>query len=354
MEMEVVKYDLNVAVIKELDDKYAGIIIKDAASYAFVMAGLKEYRDRRIELDAWYKEKKKGALEYTNALGAERKKFKLLLEPGEQHLKDVRQVEDDRKQAIKDKAARIEQERVENIQSKIEHLEALILTTTGMSSERVATLCDDIVAIQITEEVYQEFVAKAKEVKLATLSELDDIYNDKVTLEKEAAERKAEIAKIEKLRAEQAEAQAKIDKEKAEAEAKMHEELRKIEAEKQAAQKVIDDEREKLEAEKRAEQEKQDRAEFERKAEERADAQAKRQVEEIAQRKEKENAEATKEAKRKAAMLPDKEKLIAFANMLADIELPRLKNKGAKDILNEISIRIVELSEAIKGQAGRL
>ncbi|MBU0977094.1 MAG: hypothetical protein KKD18_01630, partial [Nanoarchaeota archaeon] len=96
------------------------------------------------------------------------------------------------------------------------------------------------------------------------------------------------------------------------------------------------------------------RTEFERKAQEQAKAQAKRQVEQETQRKEKERIAAEVEAKRKAGLLPDKEKLIAFSNILANLELPRLKNEGARKILNEISIRIIELAESIKGQAERM
>ena len=102
---------------------------------------------------------------------------------------------------------------------------------------------------------------------------------------------------------------------------------------------------------KRIEAEARDRAEFERNAKEKAEAQAKRQAEQEKQRIEKEKAEAEAEAKRQASLLPDKEKLIAFSNILANMELPRLKDEGARKILNEISIRIIELAEAIKGQA---
>jgi len=320
--MEVVKYDLDVAIIKALDVKYADIVIKDTASYAFVMSGLAEYRDRRLQVDAWYKEKKKGALEYTNALGDERRRVKGLLEPGEQHLKDVRQVEDDRKKAIQDEKDRIEQERIDGIQAKIDELEKYPQSTIGLNSDSVASMCDAIVAVQITEAVYQEFTKHAKEVKLATLSALDDIYNDKVIQEKEAAERKAEIEKLEKIKKENAEAQAKIDKEKAD-----------------------------FEKAKKAEKEKQDRAGFERKAQDKADAQAKRQAEEEVQRKEKERIAEGIERDRVRLLMPDKEKLIAFSNILANIELPRLKSEGARKILNEISIKIIELAEAIKGQA---
>ena len=326
---QVVKYDIETAVITALDAKYADVVIKDAASYAFVMSGLREYREHRLAVDEWHKGKKQSALEYSQALDAEKRRVKGLLEPGEQHLKDVRQVEDDRKAKIKAEKDRIEKERIDGIQAKIVDLERYPSLTTGLNSDSVASMCDAIVAVQITEEEYQEFTEQAKAAKLATLSALDDIYNDKVIQEQEAAERKAEIAQIEKLRAEQAKA-----------EVKMHEELRKIELEKQAVQKIIDDEKEK-----------RDRAEFERKAQEQAKEQAKRHAEQEAQQKEKESIAAQIEAKRQADLRPDKEKLIAFADMLTNLKLPVVKSKVAKMAVAEINERLDDLQSLIRDQA---
>jgi len=105
---------------------------------------------------------------------------------------------------------------------------------------------------------------------------------------------------------------------------------------------------------KRDEQEKRDRAEFERKAQEQAKEQAKRQVEQEAQRKEKERIEAEKAAKRQADLLPDKEKLIAFADMLTNLKLPVVKSKVAKMAVAEINERLDDLQSLIRDQAEAL
>jgi len=320
--MELVKYNIETAVITALAVKYADVKVVDGKSKEFAMAGLAEYRELRLKIDAKHKELKADALIYGRAVDAEKNRLKGLLEPGEQHLKDARQVYDDKIAAKKTEKDRIEQERIDTILSKIADIEKVPSTTVSMNSEMVASRCDFYVGIQITEEEYQEFTEKAKQVKLATLSALDDIYNDKVIQEKESAERKAEIEKIEKLRAEQAEAQAKIDKEKAA-----------------------------FEAEKRAEQEKQDRTEFERKAQEQAKAQAKRQAEQEVQMKEKERIEAEREAKRQADLLPDKEKIIAFADMLVDLKLPVVKSQAAKLIMAEVNAQLDDLQSLIRSQA---
>ena len=312
--MEIVKYDIETAVITALEARYADIKVVDGKSKAVAMEGLAEYRELRAKIDKRHKELKKDALKYGRAVDNEKNRLKGLLAPVEQHLKDARQIYDDKIKAKKAEKERIEQERVDKIAQKIQSLDHAVDTALNMSSGRVVELCDEIVAIQITEEVFQEFAEQAKAVKLTTLSALDDIYNDKVTREKADAERRAEIEKLEKIRKENEAAQAKIDQEKAE-----------------------------FEAAKKAEQEKQERAEFERKA--------KRQAEQEVQQKEKEKIEAENEAKRQTELLPDKEKLIAFSNILANIEMPHLKSKNAKKILNEICIRIIELADVIKEQA---
>ena len=91
---------------------------------------------------------------------------------------------------------------------------------------------------------------------------------------------------------------------------------------------------------KRIEAEGRDRAEFERNAKEKAEAQAKRQAEQEKQRIEKEKAEAEAEAKRVEALKPDKEKLLAFANMLIEIERPHVSSDEVKKTVREIIGRI--------------
>jgi len=113
----------------------------------------------------------------------------------------------------------------------------------------------------------------------------------------------------------------------------------------------IDKEKAAFETEKRVEQEKRDRAEFERKAQEQAKEQAKRQVEQETQRKEKERLAAEKEAKHQQEMLPDKEKIIAFADMLIDLKLPVVKSQAAKLIIAEVNAQLDDLQSLIRSQA---
>ena len=51
-EVAIEKYNLDIAIINELEAKDKGITIRpgNKDDYAFVMTGLKAYRDRRIEV----------------------------------------------------------------------------------------------------------------------------------------------------------------------------------------------------------------------------------------------------------------------------------------------------------------
>ena len=328
-ETQIVEYDITAAAIEEMKKQYGGMKITDAISEKAVREARTLVVSKRTAIEKKRKELKASALQWGRKIDDEAKRITALLLSLEEELKAEIEIVDNERKAKKAEKDRIEQERIDGIQIKIEAIKEKGLTTINLSSDDVTALCDEILAIQITEEVYQEFAEQAKAAKLATLSALDDIYNDKVIQEKEAAERKAEIAKIEKLRAEQAEA-----------EVKMHEELRKIELEKQAVQKIIDDEREK-----------RDRAEFERKAQEQAKEQANRQVELEKQLKEKERIETEKEAKRQQEILPDKEKFIIFADMIYGLKIPVLENEEARDKFTELIKRLYEIARIIKDTA---
>jgi len=312
--MQLVKYDIETAVITALDAKYKDITITDRKSYDFVMEGLRDYRELRLKIDAKHKELKADALEYGRAVDNEKNRLKALLAPGEEHLRETRQAEDDRKAAIKSEKERIEQDRVNGIREKIFAFQKVAGQLGGKSSAELQQIIAGIMDTPI-DESYMEFVEEAKRAKSDVMTAIEDAYDTQIKWEREEAERKIEIEKLTKGRAEQEE------KEKV-----LAEERRKIE-----------EERAKFEADKKAEQERRDREEFERKAKEEAKAQAEKEAKEKAEREERERITREKvEAEEKArqeALKPDKEKLLAFARDLSGITGPKVQDKKAKAIL---------------------
>jgi len=72
-----------------------------------------------------------------------------------------------------------------------------------------------------------------------------------------------------------------------------------------------------------------------------------------AERLEKEEAEA-KEKARQEALKPDKEKLIKFADELANINFPDVKSTESREILSMVRLRLDNLAIEINKQAKEL
>jgi len=328
---QLVKFDFDVAVISALDAKYKDIQITDGKSYALVMAGLAEYRELRLAIDKKHKELKQDILEAGRGLDGDKSRLKALLEPGENHLKEIRQVEDDRKAAIKEEKDRIERERIEDIQEKINSIRTQGMIHSGTSS----TIKESLIILRgmkISKEIYQEFTDQAIECQKVALGALEEFLSRSLQSEKENAERKAEAERLEAQKKEQEAAQAKIDKQN----------------------KSIQEEKDKMEAERKATADRLEREEFERQAKIKAEQEAKEKAEQAERdRIEKEEAEAEEKA-RQEALRPDKEKLIKFADELFDIGIPQVKSPKAQNILFKASEELDKLASNIKEQAKEL
>jgi DNA repair exonuclease SbcCD ATPase subunit len=146
-------------------------------------------------------------------------------------------------------------------------------------------------------------------------------------IEREEAERKAEAERIAKEKAE-AEERQRIRAE--------NERLKKEAAEREAA---LAKERE--ESERKIKAERDAREKMEREAEE-------------AKRKEQDRVDAEKEAERKAAAAPDKEKLIAFAGWLRGVDVPHGSTDEGARIMLEAEKRISALASWISSEAEKL
>lgn len=337
-EMQLVPYSLEAAVIEELKSKYMDITIPegDKAAYAMVMGGLKECREIRLAVDAWHKDKKAWIVKAGKHYDKEKNRVHALVEPIENHLKAERAKEDDRIELIKAEQVRIEQARVDRIRTKIAIMSIpSILNVSFKTSAEVKSMLDKITDIPITPEDYQEFATEAAAVKAEAVTKLAEMYEERKRLEDEAEriekvrkEQEAEAARLAAEKKAQEEAAAKVRAEQ-EAEAKRLEDIRKAEDEK------IRKEREAIETEKRRIQEEKDRAEFERQAKERAEADARAKVEAESRAKADAEAREKAEAARKAALAPDREKVVAYGNALLAVIGPTVENENTRKLLKD-------------------
>ena len=310
----IVKFDIETAVIVALDEKYKDIKVTDGKSYAFIMKGIAEYRELRLKIDDRHKVLKKDALEYGRRVDAEKNRLKGLLEPGENHLKEVRQVEDDRKAEIKAAKEAIEQARVDKIRSRINDLQSMLIELPEMCIEELQNIEEGSEALNISVIDYEEFTEEAQALK----GRLCEAVKKSI---KSMEARKAEEARLEKIQIEQEAAQKKID-----------EANQKLQEKEAALEKKEWERTEKIRIAKEM-------------AEEKVKVEKEQEIE--ADRLEKEIVEQN-------ALMPDKEKLLSFIDILGDTPIPRVETKEASDLLNQIVMRLTKLVLGAKTRANKL
>jgi len=227
-------------------------------------------------------------------------------------------------------------------------------------------------------ELLSPYIEDAHERKLAEME--PDVWNAYFAAKKKEhedrieAERKAEIERIEKEKAEKAE-QEKIRKENERLikEAKEKERLAKIESEKrekaekeriakEAAERKKREEKERkereaYEAKLKAEKEERERIEKEERAKREkleAELKAKKEAEQKEKQRLLDEEMAKKKAEKAALLAPDKDKLLALAKRIDNIELPELNNKEARHILDNIIALLSKTTGYIREKANEL
>lgn len=193
---------------------------------------------------------------------------------------------------------------------KAARLELLRPYTVAIDANLIGMMSDDMFDnfLNGTKRKHEEAIEAERLAEVARLEAIEAARLAQIERERiEAEQREAMRIENERLKAEAAiqEAEMKAQREKAEAERKAFEESVRLEREKAEAERK---ERERLEANRLA----AERAEKERLA--------KIEAERV-------------EAERKAKSAPDKEKIVAYADMLAAIELPQIENEDTANLL---------------------
>lgn len=272
--------------IKRLIDQYADISIDgvdDKEGEEHARKAQSQLRKTRIAIDNRRKELGAGALEFKRKVDAVGKELIEAVTPAEERIKAMRQ-------AIEDERQRIKEERLQK------RMDALAEVDAYMQPGVVDSLTDDAFAKLLADKT-AERDAKIEAARI-----------EAERIAKEEAER-AEQQRIE---------QERIDRERAE----LEEQRKEMEAalqKQQEEQRKIEEERQRLaaiEAE-RVRQEELEQARIE--AEQRAKEQLIREQQEAAEKADRERLAAEAEAKRIAAMQPDREKLIQYVDTLRDM-----------------------------------
>lgn len=237
----------------------------------------------------------------------------------------------------------------------IDNLNNIIKNT----SKALEIQCEDIEKFAEIQELKRREARKEERIKKLTPFDIDIESYDLLNMNDEnfdnlligtklrhnqlkEIEEKAEMEHIKKELAERKENERiRNENKRLEAEAIKKDKLAKIESEKQA--KILEKERTKAEAKRKILEE---IVEIERKHADKlqTEIKAKRETEEKENQRIETEKKAKIEAERKAKLLPDKEKIIEFANFIKGIESPAVSSTKAREIMVDGELLLLKTS----------
>lgn len=372
--------------IKAKTDEFVPDLETDSGRKEIASMAHKVARSKTL-IDGLGKETQSEWKKKVDAVNALRKKARDFLDDLKGEVRKPLTEWDEEQERIKEEKIQKELERVEKLNAKIADIEKLASIPNDFSCGYLNVRIEKLDAYNITEEEFEDRYDEAVRIKNETLDILTKAYKDREKWEKEQAEAKVEAERLEKIRKEQAEAQAKID----EANRKIQEERDRLEKERKEAdekrvairvtqlkgviyngQEAIDGtgatiiskadliSLQEHEFEQLAKSHNKIVEDLEKEAEERRKAEAEREAKEKLEReerdrKEREEAEAA-ERERQEALKPDKEKLMAFADKifaLAENNM-KLESEGAKAVFSKAIKEIMAVSENLKARLEEL
>lgn len=329
------KYNVADLGIAEMEKQFSGLVIKDmkdTEGYKAVSSAISFVRTKRLQVEKTRKELKADSLNYGRIVDSEAKRIQALIEPIESRLQGEKDRIDNEKEQIRLEKERKEQELLNGRKETLFSIGFMIDLTGDMKYKDISVSMLDLQVMNDAE--YTKFVSESEEKIKA---DKEAIAKEEAEAERKRQELIAEAERLEKLRQEQAEAQAKID-----------EANRKIQREKEIAK--IKEQAEfnaKINAEKAAEAHAR---ELLRVAQEKADAEIQRikaeaeEKERIRIEQEQLKKERLEEEQRQRELLPDKEKIFNYIKSLKVVPKPELKSAKMKVIMNDI-IKLIDKIE---------
>lgn len=282
----------------EILTDYKAIVVTDEEDFeTMAVARTKrlKLKEIRVGVEKKRKELKEDSLRTGRAIDSVAKFVKENIEPAEEHLE------------LQEKFAEIKQaERAAKV--KAERIELLMTYTDDISLYNLD---------EMTEEQFDTLVTTLKTQKEAAAKAEKQAEEARIAAEKAERERQAAIeAENAKLKAEAEKREAEMAEERAKAQAEAD---KRIEAERAAAE---------------AERQKREALEAQQREREEAEAKAKADAE---------------EAQRQSLLAPDKEKLLNFATMIEDLNLPALASKDAQAVLSNVEELLAKVTTYIRG-----
>jgi len=302
-----IKYDANIAGIAKLKEEYMPLAItdiNDKEQFDAVHEGRMVMVKVRTNIERQRKEQKASALEHGRKVDAKAGELTALSTPIESHLQTEEDKVTKEQERIKAEKDRIEKEKIQG------RVDALQKYGVVLPFADVAGMEDGVFEFKLE-------VAKLnyEEEQKRIADEVTRLTEERAELDRKATEQAAKDKEV-------------ADKEKA-----------------------LTREREAFEKEKREAQEKIDRADFEVKAKEDARLKADQDAKDEIARKEEAARQFKAETDRLAALQPDHEKLVAWAENIASLVSPAVTSAEAKVIVENAELALISVSEQIKSKS---
>jgi len=341
----VIEYGVTEAALAELREKNKDITTATADNIAVVKANVKELTGIRTAIEVKRNELLQGARDYTQKVNDKAREVTDAVAAIEDPIKKLRDEFVAAEKAEKEKEARIEKERTDAINARIDLIEAAGRDLDQYTATALADKLNQLKGIPPREELFQEFLAVATERWESTIARLTVAHGKAVKREMEAQQLKEEQERLAKEKAEAAEKQRIADE-------KLAKEREEFEAEKRKFEEAKADETRKA-------QEAANEA-----AKKQADAEREQREQEIAQKAAQDAADAVIAAqaaeeaaeKERLALAPDKEKLLNYAEQLASVieAAPDLSHSKAQKVLMRSVGSLQSTYESLLDTAGRL
>lgn len=279
-----------------LAKKSADIVeIKNTAAREQCHSAMMALANTRTSITKTGKTARDDANAFSRAVIAEEKRLIDLIEPEESRLRALRDEWDEAREAEKRAKAEAEAKRIALIREHIADILAIPGKVAGHTSAQLQIDIDDLAALSITLDRFEEFTGDATAARDTTLDKLREMQSAAAAREEEAArikaEQEAEAARLAAEREELARLRAEAAKRDEEAAAARAAEEKRIAAERAEADRIARERLEAEEAELRAERERQ-AAEAKRLADERAALERQQREAAEAQRREQEQRDA--------------------------------------------------------------
>lgn len=359
---ELVRFNLSDAAIGKLRTDYMALTVAgvdDRAGCQRVHDARMDIVRRRTSIEKTRKDLKADSLEYGRRVDAEAKRLIALLAPIEEHLGSQEKIVLDEITRRREEAARREAER---IQARVNRLFDFGARFDGQNYSAMGLSIAAGTLKSCTDEQFNQFCGeiqvKVDEEKARAEAEEAARKAEAERLAKIAAEQEAERKRLAEQKAEQERVEREAREERQREEGRLRAEREAIEAEKKRLAQVEADRLKAIEDEKRrVEEEKRRAAELEQAKAEAAEK-ARREEAERIEREAKAKAEREEKERiareRKEARRPDREKLLAFADMLTNIEYPKMKTADGEAVLLIVKSDLAAVIKSMRAKAEAL